>query len=70
MVSGKELENVAFRVGGEKLCRKCFHELPPKQIRFLPIPLALQRMSCVTDCSKCGKNIVEECDGSHKTGNQ
>ncbi len=64
-MDGKELENVAFRVDGEKLCRDCFYRLPPKRIKFLPIPLALQRTSCVTNCSKCGKNIVEAYNGQN-----
>jgi hypothetical protein len=67
-MDGKEI--VAFRYDGEKYCRACFHQLPPKQIRFLPIPLALQRTSCVENCSKCGRNIIEDYNGQNKVRNQ
>lgn len=59
-MKGSGLDIVAFRVEGEKYCRKCFHEFPPKQIRFTPIPLAVQRLSCIKNCSKCGNVLVKE----------
>jgi hypothetical protein len=71
MVEGSELDIVAFRVDGEKYCRKCFHEFPPKQIKFTPIPRAVQRLSCIKNCFKCGKDIMKEgSNGTDQTGNQ
>lgn len=68
---GSELDIVAFRVDGEKYCRKCFHEFPPKRIKFTPIPRAVQQLSCVKNCFKCNTELSKEpCYGQNQTGNQ
>lgn len=62
-----DLDIVAFRYDGEKYCRQCFQQLPPKQIKFTPVPFAVQRMSCVKNCFKCKKDLT---NGQDQTRNQ
>lgn len=53
------LDIVAYRYEGEKYCPQCFLELTGNQtIRFSPIYRAVQVQSCIKNCYKCNKDLI------------
>ena len=61
MEESTELDTVAFRYDGEKYCRKCFYAVAGgKRVKFCPVPRAVQRLSCIKNCSKCNAELSKE----------
>ncbi len=55
------LDVVGFRYEGEKYCKECFRQIETygQRVRFSPIRLAVQVLSCIKNCKNCGKDLAE-----------